>query len=180
MNTLASDSDGIELLYRGSNLENVAFESITEYNKFAQELEILPITDIARISKEFNIPQHYKNIDVEEYVHRLIPASGQDVNIITARVEMELAEFEARKLFPVLQLLIYIIETMRKNSLVWGVGRGSSVASYILYLLGIHKVDSVKYKLDIKTVITPEINNKIPLSSLSRASVIVLVASMVL
>jgi DNA polymerase III alpha subunit len=63
---------------------------------------------------------------------------------------MELAEFEARKLFPVLQLLIYIIETMRKNSLVWGVGRGSSVASYILYLLGIHKVDSVKYKLDIK------------------------------
>ena len=90
MNTLASDSDGIELLYRGSNLENVAFESITEYNKFAQELEILPITDIARISKEFNIPQHYKNIDVEEYVHRLIPASGQDVKIITDRVDMEL------------------------------------------------------------------------------------------
>ena len=63
---------------------------------------------------------------------------------------MELAEFKARNLFSILQLLIYIIDTMRKNNLVWGVGRGSSVASYILYLLGVHKVDSVKYNLDIK------------------------------
>ena len=63
---------------------------------------------------------------------------------------MELAEFKARNLFPILQLLIYIIDTMRKNNLVWGVGRGSSVASYILYLLGVHKVDSVKYNLNIK------------------------------
>ena len=79
MNTLASDSDGIELLYRGSNLDNVAFESITDYNNFAKELEIRPISDIARISKEFNIPQHYKDIDVAEYVYSKISASGQDV-----------------------------------------------------------------------------------------------------
>ena len=150
MNTLASDSDGIELLYRGSNLENVAFESITEYNKFAQELEILPITDIARISKEFNIPQHYKNIDVEEYVHRLIPASGQDVKIITDRVEMELGMFKDRGLFPVLQLLIYIVDTMRNNNLVWGVGRGSSVSSFVLFLIGIHRINSIYYDLDVE------------------------------
>jgi len=63
---------------------------------------------------------------------------------------MELAEYKARNLFPVLQLLIYIIDTMRKNNLVWGVGRGSSVSSYLLYLIGVHKVDSVKYNLNIK------------------------------
>ena len=51
---------------------------------------------------------------------------------------------------PILQLLVYIIDIMRKNNLVWGVGRGSSVASYVLYLLGVHKVDSYKYSLDIK------------------------------
>jgi len=39
---------------------------------------------------------------------------------------------------------------MRKNNLVWGVGRGSSVSSYLLYLIGVHKVDSYKYRLDIK------------------------------
>ena len=63
---------------------------------------------------------------------------------------MELTMFEERGLFPVIQILIYIIETMRKHKLVWGVGRGSSVASYVLYLLGVHKVDSLKYNLDIK------------------------------
>jgi DNA polymerase III alpha subunit len=62
---------------------------------------------------------------------------------------MELTEFETRNLFPVLRILIYIIETMRKHKLVWGVGRGSSVASYVLYLLGVHKIDSLKYNLDI-------------------------------
>ena len=63
---------------------------------------------------------------------------------------MELTEFKTRNLFPVLKVLIYIIDTMRKNNLVWGIGRGSSVASYVLYLIGVHKVDSLKYNLDIK------------------------------
>ena len=58
--------------------------------------------------------------------------------------------FEERNLFPVIQILIYIIETMRKHKLVWGVGRGSSVASYVLYLIGAHKVNSLTYNLDIE------------------------------
>ena len=63
---------------------------------------------------------------------------------------MELTMFKERGLFPVLQLLIYIVDVMRKNNLVWGVGRGSAVASFVLYILGVHKVNSVKYKLDIQ------------------------------
>jgi DNA polymerase III alpha subunit len=58
--------------------------------------------------------------------------------------------FRARNLFPVLQLLIYIVDTMRKHNIVWGVGRGSSVASYCLYLIGVHKIDSLKYNLNIR------------------------------
>jgi DNA polymerase III alpha subunit len=49
-----------------------------------------------------------------------------------------------------LRYLKYLVDTMRSKNILWGVGRGSSVASYCLYLLGIHKVDSVKYDLDIK------------------------------
>ena len=67
-----------------------------------------------------------------------------------ARVEEELALYKARNLYPILQLMIYIVDMMRKNNLVWGVGRGSSVASYVLYLIGIHKIDSIKYNLDIE------------------------------
>ena len=66
-----------------------------------------------------------------------------------ARLETELEMFKDRGLFPVLQLMIYIVDTMRKHKLVWGVGRGSSVSSYLLYILGVHKVNSHKYRLDI-------------------------------
>jgi DNA polymerase III alpha subunit len=39
---------------------------------------------------------------------------------------------------------------MRKHNIVWGVGRGSSVASYVLYLIGVHKINSMYYDLDIE------------------------------
>ena len=147
-----SVSTGIELLYRNKSLVNIPFQDdiVKEYNNAAFELDLDELVSKGNWSKDFNIPQHYKDINVKEYVTRLLPASGQDVKIKTDRVDMELAEFEARNLFPVLQMLIYIIDTMRKNNLVWGVGRGSSVASYILYLMGVHKVDSVKYNLHIE------------------------------
>jgi DNA polymerase III alpha subunit len=49
----------------------------------------------------------------------------------------------------VLKAMKYLVDTFRENNIVWGVGRGSSVASYALYLIGVHKVDSVKYELPI-------------------------------
>ncbi len=145
-NYLADEQTGIELLYRGKDITDIAFSNINQFNKFATELELLPISDISSISKEFNIPLHYKELDVRKYVNKL-EHGGPDQ---TGRVEMELDMFEERGLMPVLQLLIYIIDTMRKYNKLWGVGRGSSVSSYVLYLLGVHKVDSYKYNLDIK------------------------------
>jgi len=50
----------------------------------------------------------------------------------------------------ILQMLIYLVDVMRENKIVWGVGRGSACASYSLFLIGIHKVDSLKYNLNIK------------------------------
>ena len=146
-------STGIELLYRHKSLVNVPFadDIVTEYNNASVDLDLDKIVSKGNWSKDFNIPQHYRELDVAEYIRKLTPkgVDGTDNAKSSQRVEMELALFEARNLFPVVQMLIYIIDTMRKNSLVWGVGRGSSVASYILYLIGVHKVDSLKYKLDI-------------------------------
>lgn len=146
---LASEQQGIELLYRGDSIYNVAFENIEHFNSFCEELELLPITNESLINKEYNIPQHYKELDVENFIRSKIPTSGDSDVSVKARVEQELAMYKERGLYPILQLLIYIVDTMRKNNLVWGVGRGSSVASYVLYLLGIHKIDSHKYNLDI-------------------------------
>ena len=65
------------------------------------------------------------------------------------RVNQELKLFIQHGMFDLLFYLKYLIDTMRENNIVWGVGRGSSVASYVLYLIGVHKIDSIKYKLDI-------------------------------
>ena len=66
-----------------------------------------------------------------------------------SRVEEEMKLYNSFNLHNVLRFLIYLIDTMRAHGIVWGVGRGSSVASYVLYLIGVHKVNSIKYKLDI-------------------------------
>ena len=67
----------------------------------------------------------------------------------TNRITQELELFIQHDMFNLLFYLKYLVDTMRENNIVWGVGRGSSVASYVLYLIGIHKVDSIKYELDI-------------------------------
>ena len=65
------------------------------------------------------------------------------------RVGEELLLFQERNLFPLLCFMRYLVDTLRKNNIVWGVGRGSSVASYVLYLIGVHKINSMYYDLDI-------------------------------
>jgi DNA polymerase III alpha subunit len=66
----------------------------------------------------------------------------------TDRVSEELEAFIEHDMLDLLFCLKYIVDTLRTNNVVWGVGRGSSVASYVLYLLGVHKIDSLKYNLD--------------------------------
>ena len=146
-NSLATEQQGIELLYRGESITNVPFQDVEQFNKFAEELDLPSITDVANWSKDFNIPQHYKDLDVEKFVYSKLEQGDPDQ---IGRVEMELELYKARNLLPMLQLVIYIVDTLRKHNLVWGVGRGSSVASYVLFLLGVHKVDSHKYMLNIR------------------------------
>lgn len=66
----------------------------------------------------------------------------------TNRVSEELEAFIKHNMLDLLFCLKYTVDTLRANNVVWGVGRGSSVASYVLYLLGVHKIDSIKYNLD--------------------------------
>ncbi len=66
------------------------------------------------------------------------------------RVEDEVVLFIKHNMLDVLYAMKYIVDTLRANNVVWGVGRGSSVASYVLYLIGVHKIDSIKYNLPIE------------------------------
>ena len=66
----------------------------------------------------------------------------------TTRVSEELEAFIAHGMMDLLYYLKYLVDTLEKNEILWGVGRGSSVASYILFLIGVHKIDSLAYNLD--------------------------------
>jgi len=82
-------------------------------------------------------------MDIERYLIDQCPERNID------RLKTELELYRKNQMIPVLRAMKYIVDTLRKNQIVWGVGRGSSVASYALYLIGVHKIDSVKYDLPI-------------------------------
>jgi DNA polymerase III alpha subunit len=91
------------------------------------------------------IPNEYKNFDIEKYC--LDCCQNQDE---TDRVVQELQLYKEHNMMPVLQCMKYIVDTLRKNNVLWGVGRGSSVASYCLFLIGVHKINSIKYQIPLE------------------------------
>ena len=97
------------------------------------------------------MPDNYKNINVGLELNERLKELGYDNDSKQfQRVDMEYKLFEKRGMVPVLQFLIYLVDVCKKHNIVLGVGRGRSVASYSLYLLGVHRVDSIKYELDIE------------------------------
>jgi DNA polymerase-3 subunit alpha len=89
------------------------------------------------------MPDEYKQLDIAQHVLSTC-TSDQEVQ----RVGHELLMYQERNLFDLLRYLKYLVDIMTHNHLIWGVGRGSSVASYVLYKLGVHKIDSLYYDLD--------------------------------
>lgn len=90
------------------------------------------------------MPDEYKQLDIAAYVLSLCKTDAE-----LQRVGEELLLFQERDLFDLLRYLKYLVDSMTQHRLIWGVGRGSSVASYVLYLLKVHRIDSMYYNLDV-------------------------------
>jgi DNA polymerase III alpha subunit len=158
-----TEQEAFESLYSGkiSNLDNLFVEDQTAILRFNQArlsnadafgfLQPLPELNISL--EEFDqlnqqhwfMPDSYQTLDIAQW---LLDQCSQHQQI--ARVEKELALFTQQGMIPVLQYLKYLVDVMRENNILWGVGRGSSVASYCLYLIGVHKIDSIRYDLPIE------------------------------
>ena len=108
-----------------------------------QERLAYPVTKLQVDKSNWFIPDKYKQLDIEEFLVTQCPEQNYP------RLLEELALFKQNNMIPVLKTMKYVVDTLRANNIVWGVGRGSSVSSYALYLIGIHKIDSVKYALPI-------------------------------
>jgi DNA polymerase III alpha subunit len=95
--------------------------------------------------QQWFMPAEYQQLDIARYVLELCKTEAE-----LQRVGQELLLYQERNLFPLLCYLKYLVDTLRQHSIVWGVGRGSSVASYVLYLIGVHKINSIYYDLPIE------------------------------
>lgn len=93
----------------------------------------------------WHMPEQYQQLDIAEHVLSLCATPEQ-----LQRCGEELLLYQQKQLFDLLRYLKYLVDVMRQNNIIWGVGRGSSVASYVLYLLGVHRIDSMYYNLDIR------------------------------
>lgn len=143
----------------GKNLDSIVVNEIDEiniYNNWCNNYD-MPTIDAKTpdnsdniVEKNtsidsWNMPQEYKDLDIEEYITKKCKSQVE-----LDRVNLELIEFKKRGMYPVLKFLVYLVNICEENDVVLGVGRGSSVASYILYLINVHHIDSIKYDLDIK------------------------------
>jgi DNA polymerase III alpha subunit len=129
---------------------------VTTYNQLNPSMKVSVKEKLDVIDQTWNIPDHYKNINIGKYVTEKLteeltkqkfdePQTKKRID----RVEFELKKYKEYDMSIVLKTIIYIVDEFTKNNVVWGTGRGSSCASYILYLLGLHNVDSVAYDLDV-------------------------------
>ena len=153
-----SEEDVIDLLYTDPDFDisKLYFNDIEKYSKSLKELGIdLPIINTApkrstpeKFDKEncdnWHMPEKYYQINVLQW---LLDTCHNDEEKM--RVQMESDLFEKKNFIRVLQFLIYFVDNLRANNIVWGVGRGSSVASFCLFLIGVHKINPMLYNLDV-------------------------------
>ena len=95
------------------------------------------------LQSEWFMPDEYKQLTIQNYILNKCK-TDQEIE----RVSEELKAFRERDMFNLLRYMVYLVDFMRENNIVWGVGRGSSVASYVLYLIGVHRINSIQFNLD--------------------------------
>jgi len=138
---LTHGPDILETAYTDSISENIqkyVDRCVQEHLNYPMPMVDLPT------SRDWFIPNEYKNMDMEKWLIEQC-ATDQELERVTQEIEL----FKKHNLYDVLSVMKYIVDTLRSQNVVWGVGRGSSVSCYCLYLIGIHKVNSIKYELPI-------------------------------
>jgi len=157
-----SETDVCDLLMQGHNIEslkNVVVDDTVNLEQLARLIErpeslltwSLPYNATTSVPEfhlsqqmSWHMPNEYKHLDIAAHVLGLCESEAE-----LQRCGQELLLYQERNLFDLLRYLKYLVDVMQQNNIIWGVGRGSSVASYVLYKLGVHRIDSMYYNLDV-------------------------------
>jgi DNA polymerase III alpha subunit len=131
------------------NLEKTALlldcvPALVNYDTLHNETESIEDFD-RRLQQTWHMPDSYKQLDIAQHILNLCTTDAE-----LQRCGHELLLYQERGLFNLLRFLKYLVDTMAEHRVIWGVGRGSSVASYVLYKLGVHRIDSMFYELNVE------------------------------
>jgi DNA polymerase III alpha subunit len=158
-----SEDDVCDLLMQGRDIvsvKNMKVDASVDLERAATLLDCVPalinydtLNDSEetleefdrRLQKTWHMPDEYKNLDIAQHILDLCTSDAE-----LQRCGHELLLYQERDLFNLLRFLKYLVDVMNNNQVIWGVGRGSSVASYVLYKLGVHRINSMFYELDVE------------------------------
>jgi len=156
-----TEKDLVDMIHKGhvDKCTQVLREESTEIEKFNQSADLFSNPHLKKYTPPLVAQDEFDSIMQSEW---FMPSEYQEINVYDTlvtrckdqqevdRVTEELDEYEKRDMINVLRYIIFLVDFMRENNIVWGVGRGSSVASFVLYLIGIHRVNSIQYGLDFR------------------------------
>ena len=155
-----NETEAMTLLYHNPTLDigQIVLEDATKYKTATKDLysELAQVQQYVESSltvEEFDkqkqqnwyMPKEYKDFDIAKW---LLDQCSNDEEL--QRAGKELLVFQERGLMMLLNYMKYLVDTMRNNNIVWGVGRGSSVGSFVLYKIGINRINPIYYRLDFE------------------------------
>lgn len=128
------------------------FNDNVDASETLHQVKELPLN----LSYRWQLPERYLNLDLHEAVGQAYEAqvekllttyTPQQHDAALDRLAAELDEIERRGMVEFVKTIIYILDVFREREVVWGVGRGSSCASYVLFIIGLHSVDPIRYNV---------------------------------
>jgi DNA polymerase III alpha subunit len=158
-----NEDDVCDLIMQGrdiSSLKGMLVDASVDLEKMSMLLDCIPalvnydtLNDPEETLEEFDrrlqqtwhMPEEYQQLDIAQHILNLCKTDAE-----LQRCGHELLLYQERDLFNLLRFLKYLVDTMTEHCVIWGVGRGSSVSSYVLYKLGVHRIDSMFYELDVE------------------------------
>lgn len=145
-----------ELIFQGVPISKIISpeesEDIELYNNLADVSIAKNKSENDLLDFSWQIPKSYVDINLDRYILQELSNKIPDENKreqYLKRANDELHEIRFRGIEMLFKTLIYIIDRFKKSNTVWGVGRGSSCASLVLFIIGLHRVDPVKYGIPL-------------------------------
>lgn len=150
-------------LVRGIPPSSIRVREITpeieSFNAQVTEAEQIRVDSVEPVSFDMSwrLPEQYQRLDILHRVFDDFEAlskhskyTPEQIEIAAKRIEDEIDEIEQRGMKEFMRTIVYVLDTFREKHIVWGVGRGSSCACYILFVLGLHSVDCVLHEIPME------------------------------